>query len=895
MASFGYGRGFRSQRLSRTPAARERLLNAQSAVLEQELDSAGTPMIIGGQLVDSNNYEAVNRATSLRNTAQAEADAYAKMRRENGSPTLDAAALAPNRVGGAGTTNLNNPVTGQTPNGTGTGTGTPLRSAGNKPSAFMTAESPSDYIDTVYNDAMTVNGFRNGGGIGKQKTMKQPGYKGGGKVKMPTRARAYEEQVLLGDMSPEEFREISERTQYRRPQTQFDSGYDRDRRFDAMEGERVRAGMRSLMESAKPKTGYKGGGAVCKRKGMRGYAMGGQIGDEAQDDGKDTVDVRVREGEYLLNPETVAAFGGGDYNAGAEVLDGIVTATTGEEPGPVPVNEAGEEVTSGGMRMGFTRGGSFVEIDGVRVPYEPPIGAEDPNVRQAVENARARADAARAANANAASEAPRRVYNDTRFQGPTQPEGATKAPKAPRASGMRQAISGKHTTSLGDVVRGTGRGLARGARTVGGGTGLLRGTLPAAGIAGGWQGLNTPTEDYAERMGIDYPDTLAGELGVRTAGVLSDVGTAVIDPFIELGNWATGSDVPTLRSGFADVQNAGGTGASIPAQLAGAPTTEGAETPPGGEQPTAPAAPYGRAFGDSTALNLRHPDTLYSASMPVPEGDARIVQRTGGPGDEVIVREDVDGVPTFTNLRRGGFDGSPANLQAEADARATQDMAIRERNNAVVEQMRQSAPAYGDDAEARRQEAVQTRAAQLAAASKAGKTKQQDVDKRVEDRFQTPQYDEDGNIKGYVKDHGKMTAFYDAMAAIRQANPDFDLYGLSRADQNAVFDSFEDVYSDTIRAMRAAREQGLPVFDTPRTGDKSLRYIPDSNIGLGDVFGPEATLGDYFAGMFSDAPINDGFVEDPMSGARIPARKAVRGFRGGVSGDALARYGIPSE
>jgi len=215
---------------------------------------------------------------------------------------------------------------------------------------------------------------------------------------------------------------------------------------------------------------------------------------------------------------------------------------------------------------------------------------------------------------------------------------------------------------------------------------MLRGTAPVAGLMGAWQGLNTPTEDYAARMGVDYPETFAGELGVRTAGVLSDVGTAFVDPFIELGNLATGGDVPTMRSTFADVEAAGGTGASLPAQLAGAE----AIAPPAPGQAGAPVdtrPAYGRAFGRGNTDGLRHPDTTYSAAMPVPQGDARVVQRTGGPGDEVIVREDVNGVPTFTNLRRGGFDGSAANLQKEADARVRED-SIRERQQLALQRER---------------------------------------------------------------------------------------------------------------------------------------------------------------------------------------------------------------
>lgn len=102
--------------------------------------------------------------------------------------------------------------------------------------------------------------------------------------------------------------------------------------------------------------GYNNSGLVpkMKAKGLRGYAMGGPIGNVMEDTGEDTVDAKVRPGEYLLNPETVATgFGAGDYDKGVRTLNQIVRDATGEEPGPTPVKEAG-------MR-GFQKSGSADE------------------------------------------------------------------------------------------------------------------------------------------------------------------------------------------------------------------------------------------------------------------------------------------------------------------------------------------------------------------------------------------------------------------------------------------------------------------------------------------------------------------------------------------------------
>ena len=51
--------------------------------------------------------------------------------------------------------------------------------------------------------------------------------------------------------------------------------------------------------------------------------------------------------------------------------------------------------------------------------------------------------------------------------------------------------------------------------------------LASSGIGGAVTGYNTPTEDYRERFGMETNDpSLAGDLGVRGLGVLSDVGNA---------------------------------------------------------------------------------------------------------------------------------------------------------------------------------------------------------------------------------------------------------------------------------------------------------------------------------------------------------------------------------
>lgn len=82
----------------------------------------------------------------------------------------------------------------------------------------------------------------------------------------------------------------------------------------------------------------------------QGRKNGGVIGNVKKDDGSDKVPVVAREGEYYLNPETVAHIGGGDYKQGLRSLNALVREATGKEPGGTPVGKSG--------LRGFAAGGS---------------------------------------------------------------------------------------------------------------------------------------------------------------------------------------------------------------------------------------------------------------------------------------------------------------------------------------------------------------------------------------------------------------------------------------------------------------------------------------------------------------------------------------------------------
>ena len=670
------------------------------------------------------------------------------------------------------------------------------------------------------------------------------GYGNGGPVITAdprTRSRAYEEEVLLGDQSRAGFRAASEKKQYNRPKTQLHKDSDSDKRFDAREGTRNKKAMDKLVNSAKP-----------------GMMAGGPIGEVAEDDGKDTVDVRTREGEYLLNPETVAAgFGGGDYNAGVQALDQIVTQSTGEEPGPIPVNEDGEAVrgfkNGGGVRMGFEAGGTmFVDpagktvqvLDGQPMPKNGSSIIPEADARANLRNQRFTAagekfgkvvknNPAAKATINAAS----KVRNFAGMGG-----GAVVAPAVMGGLTVADNMTGAKDAYYNDpdVDAWEKAKLAYGE--------VQSTALPAAGTVVGAAGGSV--------VGTPMVGGVLGGVGGFTAGALADRG---------------------LRN------------------LVGAPA-EGTEefneyaanwTPEQVEEAAAAGLPpeqYFRSFSNE-AVDMAGAQErgLRSAAEAVAPGGMNIVQNTGGPGNEVITREDMvqpDGsiVPSFTNMRQTEFDGSARNLQAQADQRVVDNAAIDQRNTAFVDGLRDSAPLYNKaDVDQRRGE----QRASAATASKGATAKRVATDKRIDERFMQPTFDKDGNPKGQAPNIEMRNAFNDTMAIMG-----VDIYGADEATQNKVFEQFGDVYTDLTQANSAAKAQGLPISMEPRTGDNSLRRFPEtpatkaagrrSNIGLGNVWGPEATMGDWWAGVGNDDPINDEFIIDPKTGARIPALRALR-------------------
>jgi len=179
-------------------------------------------------------------------------------------------------------------------------------------------------------------------------------------------------------------------------------------------------GLRVKPKMSQP--GYKTGGKVMY------CADGGPIGDVAQDEGKDTIDAKVRPGEYMLNPETVAHVGGGDYAQGVRELNQLVRDATGKEPGPTRM---GKDKTPGFMMGGVPPGVMNQAAE------EAPARAYWRAIQQAAQQAEAPVVQQAAAPANGLRTA-REIAAAAEVAG-AAPEAPASGWRAPTASGWRTA------------------------------------------------------------------------------------------------------------------------------------------------------------------------------------------------------------------------------------------------------------------------------------------------------------------------------------------------------------------------------------------------------------------------------------------------------------------------
>lgn len=151
---------------------------------------------------------------------------------------------------------------------------------------------------------------------------------------------------------------------------------------------------------------------------------------------------------------------------------------------------------------------------------------------------------------------------------------------------------------------------------------------------------NTPTEEYAGRMGTQAGDGLLKDFGVRGVGALADYGDMVTAGHAtKLGNYLAGS-------GYVDNDAAGRT-----------------------LQPTARAAPTSTTPTAPKAPTLREPFT---------DEDAAWNQNSATKGYGQVTQLTKDGVRDYSNLRANPYDTGHRNVAPSNSAEAAQARSLRD-------------------------------------------------------------------------------------------------------------------------------------------------------------------------------------------------------------------------
>jgi hypothetical protein len=149
------------------------------------------------------------------------------------------------------------------------------------------------------------------------------------------------------------------------------------------------------------------------------------------------------------------------------------------------------------------------------------------------------------------------------------------------------AEPGEATSAAADAGSRTGRALAKGkglAKSLG------RGGVAVGALGGAGDALRTSTEDYANRFGLDTPNSVLGEVGVRALGAASDVGNNMTFGGLQKVHDTMYPDMPW-----------GGPGGKQPAPLTPTPASQGnglEDVQPTGQRlpvPSGPAASKGKA------------------------------------------------------------------------------------------------------------------------------------------------------------------------------------------------------------------------------------------------------------------------------------------------------------
>lgn len=475
------------------------------------------------------------------------------------------------------------------------------------------------------------------------------------------------------------------------------------------------------LRQAKSPSGYANGGTVDGKGFIHGQKGIDKVAGEVAETGEP---IRVGDGERIVNKSQNAALEALTAQHGID-LDDYLARSTGEPVGPT---------TKQGLRAAVLGGefGSPVMPSELQPWAREPVTTmelAEPSGRGAAGRATAMGNQAKAAMNNmpnqpnmgpqqaplseikvtptpqtaaAAKAAGGMSPEAAAYQASTQPAqtaAATESAVANQTSklaNLRNAINGSNATTVGDLFSGASKAAAKvGPRLAN----FARAGAPVAGVEGAVRGLNTDNSEYAQRMGVDEPDSMLGGLALRAAGVMSDVGAGAINGAALLPNLVThGLDFNKWydhRNNFDDVKAAQAKqivtqpAATKPAaQPAAAPATAQVAEP---VVATAPGRAAGTANYDDTQQSEAlgdFADKLTGVSRAGNQGLRGLAQRLDAyqnnegartarnaqlqaRGDGTRFDKDANGKIVITNS--GDFDGSTKAPYTDAEGKPTKD------------------------------------------------------------------------------------------------------------------------------------------------------------------------------------------------------------------------------
>lgn len=221
----------------------------------------------------------------------------------------------------------------------------------------------------------------------------------------------------------------------------------------------------------------------------------------------------------------------------------------------------------------------------------------------------------------------------------------------------RQLPAPSSTPSVSPSSPAPSQGGGFGARALSGlgnvakGVGVLHGV--GSMVGGAVTGFNTPTEQYAERMGLD-PNAergLIADMGLRTAGVMSDVGNAA--SFGILGrNFADKQRINAENANNAQQKRFDEWNAKKNNGNGTAPNPFGNETKPVAATNTVPAATQSTQQQDPYAIQQKGNSFSYANPAAASQARANGIKEGEGLGFNVRPANDPKGVANFMNNTR---------------------------------------------------------------------------------------------------------------------------------------------------------------------------------------------------------------------------------------------------